>query len=180
MPSQTLAFVIVGLFAMIFFLVYILLKQQLAFKRYQHPKYGFLGKPLLGMVSTAVILAGLIGGVFLVNQKTTTFTTKADLNISLNLDKSCVPVDSNNVSCNFKITPILDGIPYGNASDNQFNVYWNFSGIRQIMYSEITRTKVSPSNLNITIPKGNYHLVVIVSYNKVNTKNFTLDQQIIL
>lgn len=77
-------------------LVYVIFRQQRTIKDLQQPKYGFLGKPLAGLV-TILMIGGLIGGVYLNTRPAGELdpTASAD-QVSFEVRAECEPVTTRN------------------------------------------------------------------------------------
>lgn len=180
--EQQVLLISVGIFIIVAFLVLVIVMQQSKLKRLEQPKYGFLGKPLAGILTTVVLGAGLIGGVYLVNQDQTTFETSANLKIRLSYTKELISDNGNTATYLFKATPIIEGDTNPTLT-KEFNVFWNLVGPQKLSRSEVRVSAANPSEEQMTLRKGTYDLVILVVYNDPQTGNSysqTLKETIII
>lgn len=68
----------------------VIARQQRKIQELNQPKYGFLGKPLVGALATAVMILGTVGAISVLNQDTVSFDASAD-QVSFNVQSSCNP-----------------------------------------------------------------------------------------
>lgn len=153
----------------------IILRQRRQIQYMQQPRYGFLGKPIMAAAATAVMVAGIIGGVTVLNQqRSLDFTAKADYNLEIVLTKRQIAVSGSNANYQFTATPRVDGTLNGKDDNATWNVYWNFTRLGStqptISKSELNRSDEKPSALQQTLQRGTYTVYVTIEYKSEKTK----------
>ena len=89
------------------------------------PRYGFLGKSLLSLVLIAFTF-GSFGFFFVtLNNNSSVQTTNANSEVKLLIN--VIKIDNLKNIYSINIIPELEGVAWGNNSNNIFNVYWNVS-----------------------------------------------------
>lgn len=183
MEQQLIMLIGAAVFVVIVFLVVIVFMQQNKLKRLEEPRYGFLGKPIASLITAAVLGAGLIGGVYLVNQDETTFQTDAKLSVKVSYTKQLVADNGATATYQFRANPTVSGEETTNTTLKEFNVYWNFVGPQKYSKSEIHVSEQNPSNIQITLRKGTYDVIILVNYtDKQSGRTFseTLKETIVI
>ncbi len=179
MDQQVLIFAGAGLFLFILFLVGVVIWQRNRIKELQRPKYGFLGKPLMAVVATLVLGVGLVGGVYLTQQESVDPRTSADLDLNIAIEKELKGEGErvNSYVYALEAVPEVDGVPYGETSEDKFNIYWNILGPIKISESEIGVTSENPSGIEVELKEGTYKVNVLIVYKE---KSFNYSEDLVI
>ncbi|MFW5702550.1 MAG: hypothetical protein ACOCXP_01135 [Candidatus Dojkabacteria bacterium] len=164
--QSTLLYAAIGIFALAVLVTALYLAAQYR-RQQQQPKYGFLGKRIAGLITTAIIGAGLFGGVYLSTQEQTSFETEASLEIGIDYAREKISDNQTSASYTYRVIPTLDGVAYGAREINRFDVYWNFiatNGSEREAVSEVDVSQSNPSAVTLTLPKGTYEMIILVNY----------------
>lgn len=73
----------------------VIVYQQTKIKKLEQPKYGFLGKPIAASLLSTLVVAGLVGGIYLVNQEETTGPVAEADSAAVAIEASCVVGEDN-------------------------------------------------------------------------------------
>ena len=173
--------VVIGLVTTVLFvLIVLLVVQQLTIKKLSQPKYGFLGKQLPALAATLLLLGGLAGGVYLVNQDDTTFETEASLQVNVEIkyeeiSRTVSATDGSRYRYRFEAIPsILNQVTgtqeaYGGNDGNKFDIYWDIeSPTQKIAQAEINKSLNSPSSIEVTLMPGVYRVRALVQTSNVS------------
>jgi len=181
--SQDILFVAVLGLVLIMFLVVLVLNQQKRLNQLQKPRYGFLGKPLLGLAATTLMAAGLVGGLYLVNQRDLQpLDAKADKNVTVEVAYQVLLDNRQTRKYQFSAIPKVDNIEYGEGNNGNFNLFWSFVGEQVLSsgtqgLSEISVNTANPSVVEVELKPGIYTVRVLVVF---EGKNYIHSEEIIL
>jgi hypothetical protein len=179
MDQQVLIFAGAGVFLLVLFLVGVVVWQRNRIKELQRPKYGFLGKPLMAIVATLVLGVGLVGGVYLTQQESVDPRTSADLDVNITIEKELKGEGErvNSYIYELEAIPEVDEVPYGESTEEKFNIYWNVLGPVKISESEIGITKQNPSGIEVELKEGTYKVNVLIVYKE---KSFNYSEDLVI
>ncbi|MBN1915984.1 hypothetical protein JW796_03255 [Candidatus Dojkabacteria bacterium] len=142
-------------------------------KKATTPTYGFAGKPIYPIIATLLISVSIPLAVYSLSQETT-FEQKAEENVILQSSHYVVSRDGENLRLEFNVVPYVDGVAWGEKS---FDIFWSFKGKTSKTSYEFNKSAINPSKMTITLPKGEYDLTILVTY---ENRSQRLEQKLVL
>lgn len=144
-------------------------------KKYQQPKYGFLGKPIYPVVAMSLLLAGLVYFNFGVTEDPV-----VDIKASKTINAQIVTLVGGEVDgervVEFSAIPTVNDQPWGNANDS-FDIFWTITGPETFDRFEFDKTGIDESMFTENLLPGTYHIKVTIVYDG-NSYEFEDDFQL--
>lgn len=127
------------------------------------PKFGFLGKPLYVAIFAVLAVATIYVSTNLTNQHIKEINAGKEVKIDIT---TTVLSSQNGYSVvNFVAVPSVNGVEWGDASVDTFDMYWSISG--KEIFSQIKQglNENNTGTFNIELKQGEYTVSVITIYN---------------
>lgn len=139
-------------------LSFIIVSQNKKINELQRPRYGFLGKPLAVFLAIG-LLVGSYGVIFYANRNSTNVgNVSADREISGDINY----VDLGSGKYLFNVVPNVNTQPWGKDPENQFNVYWTFSGKNVESQVELDISQNKPGGVNVQLERDVYKVKIVI------------------
>jgi|GEM_PF-4040505 len=159
---------IVGFLMFIIFFAVAMAVKMRADSRYVVPHTGFLGKPLLAVMMTLVMVLGAGGAIYLNYANVSSPIAKADLNITAVISKEALVDNGSSFIYRFKAVPRIDDVIFGTDPNAVWNISWR---IRKVDNDEIVfvQTKLNTKTIEDTsvdadLERGQYQVDLIIDY----------------
>jgi hypothetical protein len=178
LTTSTAVFIITVILAVIGGLVIFLFLQNRQINRLKEaakPKYGFLGKPLLPVL-TAALLFGGFGVTFLAQQGPGT-SVNEEAKVELKVKTEVLEFTDTQAIVAFSVTPSVDGVEWGLKPGDTIDIYWNITGPKNLSEYELGLSINKRGGFTKTLPRGNYKVTVntvVAGKNRTKTVDMVL------